>query len=414
MPPAPRRVPVRGLRRRRLPRSSTSRSSRTKAFLRTRHDRPGLARSGRSSTSARRSRRRSPHRRPWLVDPTRKHKPENCEQDRSTRSIRLHLRHGPFELGLVIIAGRVGFWTAIRSNNFVEADVLLQPERPPRTGPSRVTIVGPYAYVSLSDGTGGHRHQRSQEADACRRWWAKRCLQAREGGPGPVPLRLRLRRGWREGARRHRAGSAEAGLCRSDAGSEQHLYRPQLRLRCGGCAGLVILDVTNPESPQPYLQYNAGGCINDTHDVKLGVYYASQFASPGGRGKNGVWVIQLTSPETPGCDGFPPWPVPMLIGTYVDPEGWGALAGCRRVWTATGRPMSAGIRSRSSAVSGPVRRIWKSSGGSIRTGRPHAVQGSGCGSRLRDQWSASAARSICTGSWRQHYGESLHPTFMRQ
>ena len=71
--------------------------------------------------------------------------------------------------------------------------------------------------------------------------------------------------------------------------------------------------------------YNAGGCINDLHDVKLGITYVSEFAYLAD-GKNGLRVVQLTSPETPGNDGFSPRPTPQLIATYKLPQGGHALA----------------------------------------------------------------------------------------
>ncbi len=40
--------------------------------------------------------------------------------------------------------------------------------------------------------------------------------------------------------------------------------------RRAGRQGLVILDVENPERPRIDQVYNANGCINDLHDVKLG------------------------------------------------------------------------------------------------------------------------------------------------
>ena len=46
----------------------------------------------------------------------------------------------------------------------------------------------------------------------------------------------------------------------------------------------------------------AGGCINDLHDVKLGITYVSEFAYLAD-GSNGLRVVQLTSPETPGNMG---------------------------------------------------------------------------------------------------------------
>ena len=82
-----------------------------------------------------------------------------------------------------------------------------------------------------------------------------------------------------------------------------------------GKQGLVILDIENPEQPRIDQVYNADGCINDLHDVKLGITYVSEFAYLAD-GKNGLRVVQLTSPETPGNNGFSPRPTPQLIATY--------------------------------------------------------------------------------------------------
>ena len=59
--------------------------------------------------------------------------------------------------------------------------------------------------------------------------------------------------------------------------------------------------------------------------MKLGAYYASQFAFVAD-GRNGVRVLQLTSPETPGYDSFLPRPFPQLIACYPIPHGGSALA----------------------------------------------------------------------------------------
>ncbi len=93
----------------------------------------------------------------------------------------------------------------------------------------------------------------------------------------------------------------------------------------GGRRGLVILDIEKPELPRVDQIFDAGGCINDLRDVKLGITYASEFAYLAD-GRNGMRVVQLTSPETPGNDGFSPRPTPVLIATYKLPEGGCALA----------------------------------------------------------------------------------------
>lgn len=84
--------------------------------------------------------------------------------------------------------------------------------------------------------------------------------------------------------------------------------------------GLQIVDVTNPEVPVIDQVFDAGGCINDLHDVKLGITYTSEFAYLAD-GKNGLRVVQLTSPDTPGNAGFSPRPTPQLVATYKLPKG---------------------------------------------------------------------------------------------
>jgi hypothetical protein len=93
----------------------------------------------------------------------------------------------------------------------------------------------------------------------------------------------------------------------------------------GGKAGLIILDIKNPEVPKIDQFFDAGGCINDVHDVKLGITNASEFAYLAD-GENGMRVVQLTSPDTPGSIGFSPHPTPVLIATHKIPKGGSALA----------------------------------------------------------------------------------------
>ncbi|MFM8271395.1 MAG: hypothetical protein ACKODX_03590 [Gemmata sp.] len=87
-----------------------------------------------------------------------------------------------------------------------------------------------------------------------------------------------------------------------------------------GPRGLVVLDIQNAEEPKVDQVYTAGGHINDAHDVKLGITYNSLFAYIAD-GKNGMRVVQLMSPETPGYEGFSPRPTPRLVATYRLPHG---------------------------------------------------------------------------------------------
>ncbi|MGN6545267.1 MAG: hypothetical protein ACTHK7_09490 [Aureliella sp.] len=92
-----------------------------------------------------------------------------------------------------------------------------------------------------------------------------------------------------------------------------------------GRHGLAILDIARPDAAFIDQIYNAGGCINDAHDVQLGITNVSQFAYVAD-GVNGLRVIQLTSPEVEGNDGFSPRPQPCLVATYKLPKGGHALA----------------------------------------------------------------------------------------
>jgi hypothetical protein len=92
-----------------------------------------------------------------------------------------------------------------------------------------------------------------------------------------------------------------------------------------GHHGLAILDISRPREAFVDQYYDANGCINDAHDVQLGITNVSQFAYVAD-GKNGLRVIQLTSPEVPGNDGFSPRPAPHLVASYKLPKNGHALA----------------------------------------------------------------------------------------
>lgn len=92
-----------------------------------------------------------------------------------------------------------------------------------------------------------------------------------------------------------------------------------------GHQGLVILDIEKPEEPRIDQIFNAGGEINDCRDVKLGITYTSQFAYLAD-GHNGLKVVQLTSTDTPGYQGFSPRPTPILVASKKMPKSGHALA----------------------------------------------------------------------------------------
>jgi len=84
----------------------------------------------------------------------------------------------------------------------------------------------------------------------------------------------------------------------------------------GGREGLVIIDIEKPEHPQSAQVFNAGGRMNDTRDVKIGMTNASAFAYVAD-GVNGMRVLQIFGPgDNPNYAGFSPLPTPKLIATY--------------------------------------------------------------------------------------------------
>jgi hypothetical protein len=253
-------------------------------------------------------------------DPTRNHAPENKEPS-------IHAMYGYVYVadkceGLIL----VGVATMIDgnpNNNFLKRDLTFNPNGI-LTGARGVTIVGTYAYVSCDAGlvvvdlddpkcpkvvsvTGEPflKHVTSVQvqfryAYACDEEGVKVLDVTDLAKPVPVAL-MRL-------PEVHNIYLAR-GYAYVAAGSH----------------GLMILDITTPDKPKLDQVYNAGGCINDLHDVKLGITYNTEFAYLAD-GKNGVRVVQLTGPDTPGNDGFNPRPTPTLVGTYKLPHGGHALS----------------------------------------------------------------------------------------
>jgi hypothetical protein len=83
-----------------------------------------------------------------------------------------------------------------------------------------------------------------------------------------------------------------------------------------GKQGVAIVNIEQPERPALDQLFSAGGKLDDTNDVKLGMVSSSLFAFVAD-GRNGLQVVQLLSPQaTPKFAGFSPRPVPKLIASY--------------------------------------------------------------------------------------------------
>ncbi|MGN6690535.1 MAG: LVIVD repeat-containing protein, partial [Sphingopyxis sp.] len=83
--------------------------------------------------------------------------------------------------------------------------------------------------------------------------------------------------------------------------------------------GLVIVDVTRPAAPVVWPALTFNGALNDAEDVIVGSTNASLFAYVAD-GRNGIKVLQLTSPDNPGLYGFSPKPNPELIAWAKTPS----------------------------------------------------------------------------------------------
>jgi hypothetical protein len=107
---------------------------------------------------------------------------------------------------------------------------------------------------------------------------------------------------------------AGAAVALADA-RNVYVARTYAYIAAGG-QGLAIVDVERPEQPKLDQVFNAGGQLNDTSDVKLGMVSSSLFAYVAD-GKHGLRVVQLFSPvDNPAFSGFSPRPTPKLIASY--------------------------------------------------------------------------------------------------
>jgi hypothetical protein len=254
------------------------------------------------------------------VDPTRAHRPENEEAVYRDDKQRIHPMYGYLYVtdkyeGLVII-GAATLLDGDPTNNFLKRAVTFNPGGA-LNGANNITIAGTYAYitcdrglvvVSIDDPT-------------------KPRLVAEIGAPAlknPRAVQVQFRYAFvcdAEGVKVIDVTNPENPRpVNGSAVPVAEAYNIYLvrtyAYVAAGRQGLVVLDIENPESPRIDQVFNAGGSLNDTRDVRVGMTNVSQFAYVAD-GRNGLRVVQLTSPETtPGNGGFSPRPTPRLIATY--------------------------------------------------------------------------------------------------
>jgi hypothetical protein len=253
-------------------------------------------------------------------DPTRQQFAENDEQG-------IHAMYGYIYVvdkyeGLIL----VGAGTLLDGNplnNFLSRDVTFNPNGL-LCGAKSITIVGTYAYICCDAGLVVVSIDDPKNP----------CVTAVVGEPAlhhPKAVQAQFRYAYvcdEEGIKvlditQLHNPKPVTGLHLEEA-NNIYLARTYAYVAAGH-EGLVILNITNPEKPFIDQVYDADGCMNEAHDVKLGITYTSEFAYVAD-GEHGLRVIQLTSAETPGSAGFSPRPTPQLIATYKLPKEGEALA----------------------------------------------------------------------------------------
>ena len=253
------------------------------------------------------------------VDPTRTHLPENKEG--SVHPLYAYLYVTDKYEGLIL----VGAGTLLDGNplnNFLKRDLTYNPNGI-LCGARSVTIAGTYAYVCCDAGLVVVSLDDPLKPKIT-------AVLGEESLHQPKAVQVQFRYAFvcceDEIAVLDVTDLAHPRPVGSVAVPEPHnLYvaRTYAYVACGE-HGLYIVDVENPLKPFVDQVFDADGCINDLHDVKLGATYASEFAYLAD-GKNGLRVVQLTSPQTPGAEGYSPRPTPKLIATKKLPNGSHAL-----------------------------------------------------------------------------------------
>ncbi|HLJ92028.1 MAG TPA: hypothetical protein VKU02_02430 [Gemmataceae bacterium] len=253
-------------------------------------------------------------------DPTRSHDPLNHEPNIAGIYGNIYVTD-KYE-GLVI----VGIATTINGNpldNFLKRELTFNPDGI-LCGARNITIVGTYAYICCDAGLVVVALEDPKHPEI-KSVLGGDCLKH------PHAVQVQFRYGYvcdEEGIKVLDVTDLARPVLISklDLAEAHNIYLARTYAYvAAGSQGLVILDIEKPALPRIDQVYNAGGCINDVHDVKLGITYVSEFAYLAD-GKNGLRVVQLTSPETPGNDGFSPRPTPELIATYKIPHGGHAVA----------------------------------------------------------------------------------------
>lgn len=257
------------------------------------------------------------------IDPLRTHRPENEEQ-------RVHLMYGFLYVadrdeGLVVIGdpnlkGKTpGVGTLLDgdpTNNFLKRALAFNPHGILH-GARRIAFAGTYAYILCDRGLVVVDLDNPLQPKVTAEMTAPMLNDARG-------IAVQFRYAFvvdRDGMKVLNLTRPESPVFVRDArvpledARNIYLARTYAYVSAGK-QGIGIVNIEQPEQPVLDRFFNAGGQLNDTNDVKLGMVSSSLFAFVAD-GKNGLKVVQLFSPEaTPRFAGFSPAPVPKLIASY--------------------------------------------------------------------------------------------------
>jgi hypothetical protein len=255
------------------------------------------------------------------VDPTRPRRWENREQE--VHPLYAFLYVADQEEGLVMVLAAT-LLDGNPSNNFLRKDLVFNPDGLLR-GARSVTVAGNWAYVACDAGLVILDLGRITLADPTPR-------VARVLGPDKVKdvtcVQVQFRYAFVTDVEGLKVldvtdpatadlvpgASLDLGPCNDVCVARTYAYVSAWD------QGLVVVDVENPEKPVVDRTFTADGAMDDVRMVRVAMTNASLFAYVAD-GKNGLRVLQLTSPErTPGYAGFSPRPDPVLIATFPTPK----------------------------------------------------------------------------------------------
>jgi hypothetical protein len=248
------------------------------------------------------------------VDPTRKRFPEN--EEGPIHPMYAYLYGTDSEEGLVVI-GPVGtLLDGENRNNFIKRAVAYNPEGKLK-GARNITIAGTYAYIStdhglyvvdINDPTNPQITAdftapaiKNPKAVAVQYRFAYVCD---DDGVKVLNVSNLAKPRVVDGAVVNLADARGIYLARTYA------------YVAAGKDGLAIVDITEAKKPKLDQMFNAGGIINDSFDVKVGMVANSAFALLAD-GHNGMRVIQILGPDVnEDIYGWSPRPQPRLVATY--------------------------------------------------------------------------------------------------